>query len=183
LSNETVQVLVVWSLNIQVPAADVVDGLIVHHEATVGMLEGSMRGQDRVVWLNNGGGDLGSRVDAELQLALFAIVYRETFHQESSEARTSTSTKGMEDQESLQPGAVVCNPSNLVQNLVNEFLANSVMSTSVVVGRILLASDHLLGMEEATVGTGTDFVDDIGFEISVDGTRNVFALPWKMLAL
>jgi hypothetical protein len=82
----------------------------------------------------------------------------------------------MEDQESLQAGAVVCNTSNLVQNLINEFLANGVMSTSVVVGRILLASDHLLGMEEATVGTGADFVDDIGFEISVDGTRNVFAL-------
>jgi hypothetical protein len=76
LSNETVQVLIVWSLNIQVPATDVIDGLVVHHEATVGMLEGSMRSQDRVVWLNNRGGDLGSRVDAELQFALFAVVHR-----------------------------------------------------------------------------------------------------------
>jgi hypothetical protein len=89
----------------------------------------------------------------------------------------------MEDQESLQAGAVVRNPSNLVQNLINEFLAHGVMSTGVVIGRILLASDHLLGMEEATVGTGTNFIDDIGFEISVDGTRNVFSLAWKMLAL
>jgi hypothetical protein len=76
LSNETVQVLVVWALNVQVPAADVVDGLIVHHEATVGMLEGSVRGQDGVVWLNNRSGDLGSRVHAEFELALFAVVHR-----------------------------------------------------------------------------------------------------------
>jgi hypothetical protein len=90
---------------------------------------------------------LRSWVDAELQLALLAIVDRQTFHQQSSKTRSSTTTEGVKDQESLQPRAIIRNPSNLVQNLINELLSNGVMSTSVVVGCILLASNHLLRVE------------------------------------
>ena len=38
------------------------------HESAVGMLERRVRRQDRVVGLDDGGGDLGSRVDGELEL-------------------------------------------------------------------------------------------------------------------
>ena len=72
--------------------------------------------------------------------------------------------------------------SNLVQDLVNQFFSNSVVTTGVIVGSILLASDHLLRMEEAAVGAGTDFVDDVGLEIAVDGSRNIFALACIMIS-
>lgn len=72
--------------------------------------------------------------------------------------------------------------SNLVQDLVNQFLSDSVVTTGVVVGSILLASDHLLRMEEAAVSAGTDFVDDVGLEIAVDGSRNIFALACIMIS-
>merc|ERR1712117_870121 len=32
LTNESVEIVIGWSLNIEVPPADVIDGLIVHHE-------------------------------------------------------------------------------------------------------------------------------------------------------
>jgi len=51
LADETVQVGVSWSLDVEVAAADIVDGLVVDHEGTVGVLQGSMCGQDRVVRL------------------------------------------------------------------------------------------------------------------------------------
>ena len=60
-----------------------------------------MSGQDGVVWLNNRGSDLGSRVDAEFEFTLFAIVHRQTLHKQGPEARSSSSAKGVEDQESL----------------------------------------------------------------------------------
>ena len=82
----------------------------------------------------------------------------------------------MEDEETLETGAVVCNAADLVENLINEFLTNGVVTASVVVGRILLASDHVLGVEEAAVGAGADFIDDIGLKIAVDGSRDIFAL-------
>jgi hypothetical protein len=34
-------------------------------------------------------------------------------------------------------------------------------------------------MEQAAVGTGTDFIDDVGLEIAVDGTGNIFSLTYN----
>lgn len=82
----------------------------------------------------------------------------------------------MEDEEALETRAVVCNPSDLVQNLVNQLLADRVVTTSVVVGSILLASDHLLGVEQTAVGTSADLVNNVGLEIAVDGAGDVFAV-------
>lgn len=140
------------------------------------MLQGGVRGEDGVVRLNNRGGSLWSRVDAELQLALLAVVNGQALHQEGTETGTSTATEGVEDEEALKANAVVGNTTNLVENTLDELLANSVMATGVVVRSILLASDHHLRVEKVAVSTGADLIDDIGLEIAVDGTRNVLAL-------
>lgn len=68
LSNETVQVLIVGALETKVATADIVDGLVVDHEGAVGVLKGSVGGENRVVRLNNRGRGLGGRIDAELEL-------------------------------------------------------------------------------------------------------------------
>ena len=72
--------------------------------------------------------------------------------------------------------------SNLVQDLINQLLSDSVVATGIVVGSILLASDHLLRMEQAAIGAGPNFVDDVGLEIAVDGSRDVFALACSMIS-
>lgn len=82
----------------------------------------------------------------------------------------------MEDKEALKTNAVVGNTADLVENLVDELLANGVVATSVVVGGILLASNHVLGVEETAVGASADLVDDVGLKIAVDSTRDVLAL-------
>jgi hypothetical protein len=88
----------------------------------------------------------------------------------------------MEDEETLEARAIVGDVSNLVQDLVNQLLAYSIVTTGVVVRGILLASDHHLGMEQAAVSTSTDFIDDVGLEIAVDGTRNIFALAFTEIS-
>jgi hypothetical protein len=176
LSNETVQVLVVRSLQAEVTAADVVDGFVIDHEGAVRVLEGGVSGKNGVVWLDHGGGGLRSWVDAEFQLALLAIVDREALHEESTESRSSSTTEGVEDKETLKTRAVICNVANLVENLIDQLLSDSVMTTGVVVGRILLAGNHLFRVEKATIGTGADLIDDVGLEIAVDGTGNILSL-------
>jgi hypothetical protein len=178
LCDETVQVLVVGALNAQVSAADVVDSLVVDHEGAVGVLKGCVRSKNGVVRLNHRGGNLRSGVHAKFELALLAIVNRQALHQQRTETRSGAATKGVEDEETLQAGAVVGNTSDFVQNLINELLSDSVVATSVVVGRVFLACNHLFGVEKAAVGTGADLVDNIGLEIGVDCARNVFALAW-----
>jgi len=46
-----------------------------------------------------------------------------------------------------------------------------------VVGGILFAGDHGLGVEETSVGTGSDLVNDIGFEIDLRSVMASFN-PW-----
>lgn len=176
LSDETVQVDVVRALEAEVATADVVDGLVVDHEGAVGVLEGGVGGEDGVVRLNNRGGGLGSRVDAELELALLAVVDGETLHEEGTETRAGTTTERVEDEETLETNAVVGNTADLVKDAIDELLADGVMTTGVVVGGILLAGDHHLGVEEVAVGTGADLIDNIGLEIAVDGAGDVLAL-------
>lgn len=140
------------------------------------MLEGGVGGEDGVVRLDDRGGGLRGGVDTELELALLAVVDGQTLHQESAETRASTTTEGVEDEEALQANAVVGNAADLVENLIDKLLANGVMATSVVVRGILLAGDHVLGVEEAAVGAGADLVDDVGLKIAVDGAGDILSL-------
>lgn len=180
LGDETVQVLVVGALNAEVPAADVVDGLVVHHEGAVGVLQGGVSCENGVVGLDNRGGDLRRRVDTELELALLAVVNGQTLHQEGTEAGTCSTTEGVEDEETLQTGAVVGDAADLIQDLVDKLLTDCVVTTGVVVGGILLAGDHVLRVEERTVGTGADLIDDVGLQVGVDGARDVLALACRV---
>lgn len=140
------------------------------------MLQGGVSGKDGVVRLDNGGCGLRSRVYAELELALLAIVDRETLHQESTETRTRTTTERVEDEEALKTNTVIGNTADLVENSLDELLAHGVVTTGIVVRSILLASDHHLRVEKVAVSTSADLVDDIGLEIAVNGTRNVLSL-------
>lgn len=93
LSNETVEVLVVRSLNTKVTATDIINGLIVNHERTVRVLQGGVGCEDGVVWLNDSVCNLRGRVDRELELALLAIVDGQTLHKKSTETRTCATAK------------------------------------------------------------------------------------------
>ena len=138
LGNHPVEIGVAGSLNVEIPSADIVDGLIVDHEGTVGMLEGGVGGKDGVVRLNHGGGDLRCRVDIELELALLPEVNRDSLHEERGEARAGASSERVEDKEALETGTLIGQFPDSVQDNIDELLADSVVTTSVVVGCIFL---------------------------------------------
>lgn len=141
-----------------------------------------MGGEDGVVGLNDRCGDLRGRVDTELELALLAVVDGQTLHEEGTETGTCATTERVEDEEALETGAVVGDAADLVEDLVNELLADGVVTTGVVVRGILLAGDHVLGVEEGAVGAGADLIDDVGLQVGVDGAGDVLALAWGGLA-
>ena len=151
---ETVKVGVGWPVNVQVPPADVVDGLIVHHEGAVRVLQRGVGRQDGVVGLHDGRRHLGRRIDGELQLGLFAIVDGEALHEKGGESRAGAAPKGVEDEEALEASALVGQLADPVQDEVNDLLADGVVAPGVVVGRVLLARHQLLGVKQLTVGSG-----------------------------
>lgn len=64
----------------------------------------------------------------------------------------------MEHEEPLQPGALVGQLADAVQHDVYDLLADGVVAPGVVVGRVLLAGDELLGVEQLPVRTGPHLI-------------------------
>lgn len=68
------------------------------------------------------------------------------------------------------------NASDPIHAVINLLLADGVVAASVVVGRILLAAEHVLGVEQRAVRAGADLVDRRGVQIEEHGPRDVFAI-------
>jgi hypothetical protein len=81
----------------------------------------------------------------------------------------------VENQETLETSAVISEFTHTVQDQVNNFFTNGVVTTGVVVGGIFLSGDQLFRMVELTVGTSAYFVNDSGFQVHEDGTRDVLS--------
>merc|ERR1719192_3236749 len=177
LADQTIEVGVGGSVNVQITTANVVDSLIVDHEGTVRVFQCCVGCQDRVVRLHHGCGYLRCGVDWELEFGLFAVVDRQSLHEEGGESRSSSTTEAVEDEEALKTGALVGQLADSVQDQVDDLLADGVVAPGVVVGGVLLARYHLLGMEQLAVGSGANLVDDGRFKIDKDSPGNVFASP------
>ena len=175
LRDESVQVSVGGSLNVEVSAADIVDGLVVEHNGDIGVLKEGVSGEHRVVWLDDSGGDLWGWVDGESELGLLSVVDRESLEEEGSKTRSGTTSDGVEDKETLETSALISELSDTVEAEVNNFLTDGVMTTGEVVGGILLTGDELLWVEELSVGAGSDLIDDGGLEIEEDSAGDVLA--------
>merc|ERR1711966_538193 len=164
LSDETVQVGVGGTLNVQGAAADIVHRLVVEHDSDVSVLEQRVGGEHAVVGLDHRGGHLGRGVDGEAELGLLAVVNGQALQQEGAETGAGATANGVEAQEALETSAVVRKLADAVKAQVNNLLADGVVTTGEVVGGILLAGDQLLGVEQLTVGTSADLIDHGGLE-------------------
>ena len=175
LGNESVQVGVGGSLDIEVSSADIVDGLVVEHDGDIGVLKEGVSGEDGVVRLNDGGGDLGGGVDGESELGFLTVIDGESLEEERSETGSGTSTDGVEDEETLETSALIGELADSVEAEIDDLTSDGVMSSGEVVGGVLLSGDELLGVEQLSVGSGTDLIDDGGLEIEEDGSGDVLA--------
>ena len=173
LGNESVQVGVGGSLDIEVSSADIVDGLVIEHDGDIGVLKEGVSGEDGVVRLDDGGGDLGRRVDGESELGFLTVIDGKSLEEEGSETGTGTSTDGVEDEETLETSALIGELSNSVEAEIDDLATDGVMSSGEVVSGIFLSGDELLGVEKLSVGSGSDLIDNGGLKIEEDGSGNV----------
>jgi len=175
LGDQSVQVGVGGSLNVEVSTADIVDGLVVEHDGDIGVLKEGVSRQDRVVGLDDGGGDLGRGVDGEAELGLLAVIDGESLEEERSKTGSSATTDGVEHEESLETSALIGELSDSVEAEIDDLLTDGVVTTGEVVSGVLLTRDELLGMEELSVGASSDLIDDGRLEIEEDSAGDVLA--------
>jgi len=173
LGNESIQVGVGGSLDIEVSSADIIDGLVINHNGDISVLKEGVGGEHGVVWLNNCGGDLWGWVDSESELGLLTIIDGESLEEEGSETRSGTTTDGLEDKETLETGALVSKLSDSVEAEIDDLLTNGVVTSGEVVGGILFTRDELLWMEELSVGSGSNLINDGWLKIEEDGSWDV----------
>jgi len=175
LSDESVKVGVGGSLNIELSSADIVNGFVIEHDGNIGVLKKRVSGENGVVRLNNSGGDLGRGVDGESELGFLSVIDGKSFKKERSESRSSSSSNGVEDKESLKSGTVISELSDSVETEINDFFSDGIMSSGEVVGGIFLSGDQLFGVEKLSIGSGSDFINDGGFKIKEDSSGDVLS--------
>jgi len=174
LGNESVQVGVGWSLNVEVSSGDIIDGLVIKDDSDISVLKEGVSGEHRVIWLNNCGGDLWGWVHGETELGFLTIIDGESLKEERSKTRSGTTTDSVEDKEALKTSALISKLSDSVKAEVNNFLTDGIMSSGEVVGGIFLTGDELLWMEELSVGSCSNLINDGWLEIEEDSS-------WDML--
>ena len=90
----------------------------------------------------------------------------------------------MEDEETLEPSALVSQLPDPVQDQVHDLLPDGVVTSGIVVGGVLLAGDELLGVEELPVGPSSHLVDDGWLQVDKDRPGDVLAgtsLEWVVI--
>ena len=173
LSDESVQVSIGWSLNVEVSSRDIIDGLVIEDNGDIGVLKKGVGGEDGVVWLNNGGGNLWGWVDGETELGFLTIIDGESFEEEGSESGTGTTTDSLEDKETLETSALIGELSDSIEAEIDDLFTDGIMSSGEVVGSIFFTGDELLWVEELSVGTGSNLIDNGWLEIEEDGSWDV----------
>ena len=88
-------------------SADVIDGFIIKDNSDISVFKKRMGAKNGVVWFNNRGRDLGGRIDGESDFGFFTVVNGKSFKKKRSESRSSSSSDGIEDHESLESGTVI----------------------------------------------------------------------------
>jgi hypothetical protein len=175
LGNQTIQVGVSRLLDVQMTSADIIQSLVIQAESTIRVFQEGMGGKNRVVRLDHSSGNLWTGRDSKGELGFSAVINGETFQEERSKTGTSTSSSSMEDKETLKTSTVVRQLADAVQDKVNNFLANGVVSTGVVVGSVFLSGNDLFRVVELGVLSGTDFITNSGFQIYKHSTRDMLS--------
>jgi hypothetical protein len=107
LSDETIEVGVRRPLNVKIPFADIVKSFVVEAEGTIRVLKKGMSGKDRVIRLHNSRRHLGRRRNSKGELGLASIVHRKPLKEKRSKTGPSSTSSGMEHEETLETGTVV----------------------------------------------------------------------------
>ena len=100
----------------------------------------------------------------------------------------------MENQKALEGGAVILDninttafkglketgethqdPPDLVQRPIQNLLPNRIMTSRIIIRRVLLSTDEQLGMEQLSVVARADLVDRARIQIHKDRPRDVLA--------
>ena len=78
-------------------------------------------------------------IDSESEFGFLTVVNGKSFKKKRSETRSSTSSDGVEDEETLETCALISELSNSIKAKIYNFFTNGIVTSGEVVGGIFLS--------------------------------------------
>jgi len=168
--NEMVQITVGWGGELKGSETDIVKGFVIDNLDLIGILDQLMDREGSVIRFNNGIRDLGGWEDRESFHDSVGIFLSDLRDKEGTHTRSSTTTEGVGDLETLETITTFSFFSDNVEDGVNKFSTFGVMTFGPVVTGTSLTENEVIGSEELTEWSSSDRVHCSGFEIHKDGS-------------
>jgi len=175
LRDQSVEVLISWLLDIKSLLADIIDGLVIQNEGHLSVVQEPMGGEKSIVWLDDGGGDVGGRIDFKSNLGLLPVVNSKTLKDEHSHSGSGSSSNSVLDDESLNILRVVDHLSDSVIDSVHQLFSDGVVTTGEVVGSIFLAVDEEFRMVDSLPLSTSNVIEDGRLKVNSK-------VPWNVLS-
>lgn len=93
--------------DVEVAFTDIVNSFVVNKESAIRVLNSVVCGEDGIIGFHHCSCHAGGRVDHKFQFGLLAIFRRKMLEQECTETRACPATEGVEEQKSLERGAII----------------------------------------------------------------------------
>ena len=153
--------------------ADIIEGLVIDDHALISILNELMDWEGGVVGLNDCVRDLGRGDNWEGLHDSIGVLFSDLGDQEGSHTRSSTTSEGVGDLETLEAITTFSFLSDDVEYWVNELSTFSVVTLSPIVTSSSLTKDEVVGSEELAEGTSTDRVHGSWLKIHEDGSGDI----------
>ena len=151
-----VQITVGWGGELEGSEADIIKGLVVNAHDIIGVLDKLMDREGGVVWLNDGIRHLGRWHDGEGNHLSVWVLFSDLGDKECSHTRSSTTTEGVGDLETLKAIATFSFLPDNIEDGVNEFSTFGVVTLGPIVTGSSLSEDKVVGSEELTEWSGSN---------------------------
>jgi hypothetical protein len=152
---------------------DIIKSFVINDEDHIGIFDQLMDGKGGIVWFNNGIRDFGGWDNWESFHDSVGVFFSDFGDKESSHSRSSSSSEGVGDLESLEAITSFGFFSADIEDGVNEFSSFGVVSFGPVVTSSSLSENEVIGSEELSERSGSNRVHGTGFKIHKDSSGDI----------
>jgi hypothetical protein len=152
---------------------DIIKSFVINDEDHIGIFDQLMDGKGGIVWFNNGIRDFGGWDNWESFHDSVGVFFSDFGDKESSHSRSSSSSEGVGDLESLEAITSFGFFSADIEDGVNEFSSFGVVSFGPVVTSSSLSENEVIGSEELSERSGSNRVHGSGFQIHKDSSGDI----------
>jgi len=171
--NQMVKITVSGGGQFQGSETDIVKSFVIDDHTFVGVFNELMNGEGGVVGFNDGIRNFGGGNDGEGFHDSIGVFFSDFGDQKSSHTRSSTTSEGVGDLESLKTITSFSFFSDDIENGVDEFSTFGVVTFGPIVTSSGLSENEVIRSEELTERSGSNGIHSTGFKIHKDSSGNI----------